>query len=91
MDIPFLYKREENFTKNLMEDTGINVTENGNRWFLLFPTKDHWKTNSPIDGIEKGMEWLVNNYKNLDIPSIALPALGCGLGGLDWIGKMLVL
>ena len=84
MGIPFLYKREENFERSLSEDTQSFITENGNRWFLMFPTKNHWKEHSPIEGIEKGLQWLLNNYKDLKIESIALPSLGCGLGGLDW-------
>ena len=84
MGVPFLYKREENFERALSEDTQSFVTENGSRWFLLFPTKNHWKENSPIEGIKKGLQWLLNNYKGLKIQSLALPSLGCGLGGLDW-------
>ena len=56
----------------------------GPKWFLLFPTKLHWKNNSKIDGIEEGLRWLSANYKVLGIQSMALPALGCGLGGLAW-------
>lgn len=84
MGIPYLYKRRENFISSLMEDASSSVTENGHRWFLLFPTKNHWRDKSPISGIEQGLKWLVENYKNLEIDSIALPALGCGLGGLGW-------
>ena len=84
MGTPFLYKREENFEKTLLEDTTSITTENGSRWFLLFPTKNHWKTNSPLGGIERGLQWLVDNYEGLGIKSLALPSLGCGLGGLDW-------
>ena len=84
MGVPYLYKRENNFEKSLSEDTKFVITENGRRWFLLFPTKNHWREKSPGDGIERGLSWLVENYKSLNISSIALPALGCGLGGLDW-------
>ena len=84
MGIPFLHKRVKDFESSLSEDMQFLVTENGNRWFLLFPTKNHWRENSPIEGIEKGLQWLLNNYKDLGIKSIALPSLGCGLGGLDW-------
>ena len=84
MGVPYLYKRENNFEKSLLEDIKFITTENGKRWFLLFPTKNHWKENSPIKGIEKGLQWLLNSYKNLNIESIALPSLGCGLGRLDW-------
>ena len=82
--VPFLYKREENFEKTLLEDTTSVTTENGNRWFLLFPTKNHWKENSPLEGIEKGLKWLSTHHESLGIESLALPSLGCGLGGLEW-------
>ncbi len=84
MGVPFLYKREENFEKTLLEDTASITTENGNRWFLLFPTKNHWRESSPLEGIEKGLEWLAAHYESLGIKSLALPSLGCGLGGLEW-------
>ena len=94
MGVPYLYKRGENFINSLMDDPSYpiikkensseNITQNGHRWFLLFPTKNHWRDKSPMSGIEQGLKWLVENYKNLEINSIALPALGCGLGGLSW-------
>lgn len=84
MGRPALYKREEDLMKVLAEDVTSPITENGHRWFLLFPTKNHWKTNSPIDGIEQGLQHLLKHYKEWGITSIALPSLGCGLGGLNW-------
>ena len=84
MGVPYLYKKSENFVISLMEDTPSAVTENGHRQFLLFPTKNHWRHPSPFEGIEQGLKWLVENYKTQGIKSLALPALGCGLGGLSW-------
>ncbi len=84
MGTPFLYKRDDNFAQVLTEDNTKLLTENGSRWFLLFPTKTHWKNRSEVHGIEDGMRWLLENYKRAGIRSIALPALGCGLGGLEW-------
>ena len=84
MGKPVLYKREGNLVQALSEETKSLITENGHRWFLLFPTKNHWKTNSPVDGIENGLRYLLENYQSWQIKSIALPSLGCGLGGLDW-------
>lgn len=52
--------------------------------FLLFPTKDHWKSKSSVVEIEKGLIWLVKNYKRIGIKSLAISALGCGNGGLEW-------
>jgi hypothetical protein len=53
------------------------------KWFLLFPTRRHWREKSDIGGIEKGLQWIRDNYRREGIQSLAIPALGCGLGGLD--------
>ncbi|HEY2647347.1 MAG TPA: macro domain-containing protein [Candidatus Acidoferrales bacterium] len=54
------------------------------RFIINFPTKIHWRGDSEIEYIEKGLYDLVSHVKRLDIKSIALPPLGCGNGGLDW-------
>lgn len=55
-----------------------------NKGILLFPTKKHWKENSKIEYIEKGLSCFNSYLSEWNIKSIAFPALGCGLGGLDW-------
>ncbi len=55
-----------------------------NQWVINFPTKKHWKGNSKIDYVSKGLEDLVKQIDELGIKSIAIPPLGAGLGGLDW-------
>jgi hypothetical protein len=84
MGKPYLYKREASFDDELFDQPGNITTPNGVKWFLLFPTKHHWRENSDLKGIEAGLSWLAINYKTEGIESIALPALGCGLGNLDW-------
>ncbi len=54
------------------------------RYIVNFPTKRHWRGKSRIEDIESGLEALALEIKGRNIRSIALPALGCGLGGLDW-------
>jgi O-acetyl-ADP-ribose deacetylase (regulator of RNase III) len=54
------------------------------RWILNFPTKEHWRAKSQLPDIQAGLEDLRRNIQKLQIRSIALPPLGCGLGGLDW-------
>ncbi|MCP4914612.1 MAG: macro domain-containing protein [Oligoflexia bacterium] len=54
------------------------------RFILNFPTKDHWRSNSNLDEIRKGLLHVKENYKSWKIRSISFPALGCGLGGLEW-------
>ena len=51
---------------------------------LNFPTKNHWKDVSKIEDIEAGLDYLVDHYKNWGVVSLAIPALGCGYGGLKW-------
>jgi O-acetyl-ADP-ribose deacetylase (regulator of RNase III) len=54
------------------------------RYIINFPTKKHWRTKSRLADIQTGLDDLVRIISELDIQSIALPALGCGNGGLDW-------
>jgi len=56
----------------------------GERLIINFPTKTHWRFPSEYSYIEKGLEALVKLIAEKEIKSIALPALGCGNGGLDW-------
>ena len=55
------------------------------RQILLFPTKEHFKNPSQMEFIEKGLQDLVSRYQDLGIEELALPALGCGLGKLDYV------
>lgn len=54
------------------------------RFIINFPTKRHWRGASSVEDIENGLSDLVNVIKERDIKSIAVPPLGCGLGGLNW-------
>lgn len=56
----------------------------GPRYVINFPTKKHWKGNSKIEYVETGLEALGAEIEKLGIKSIAIPPLGCGLGGLSW-------
>lgn len=53
-------------------------------WIVNFPTKDHWKSVSRIADIERGMQLLLDKYKEWGIISLAIPPLGCGNGQLEW-------
>ena len=61
----------------------LSRTENP-RFIVNFPTKRHWRSDSKMEDIESGLRALVTEIKNRAIKSIAIPPLGCGLGGLDW-------
>lgn len=54
------------------------------RQIINFPTKDDWKNPSKIEWIEKGLKLLHDNINRWRVESIAIPALGCANGGLNW-------
>jgi O-acetyl-ADP-ribose deacetylase (regulator of RNase III) len=54
------------------------------RFIINFPTKRHWRNKSRIEDIEAGLRSLRQKVEARNIRSVALPPLGCGLGGLNW-------
>ena len=81
---PYLYKREGSLDEELADHGSELHTVNAVKWFLLFATKRKWRENSRMEDIEGGLNWVQRNFKAQNIQSLAMPALGCGLGGLDW-------
>ncbi|XXJ18451.1 type II toxin-antitoxin system antitoxin DNA ADP-ribosyl glycohydrolase DarG [Desulfovibrio caledoniensis] len=54
------------------------------KFIINFPTKKHWRGKSKVEYIEEGLNALVKVVQDKHIKSIAIPPLGCGLGGLPW-------
>lgn len=54
------------------------------RYVINFPTKRHWRGKSRLEDIEAGLKDLVDVVRERGIRSVAIPPLGCGLGGLRW-------
>ncbi len=55
------------------------------KWIINFPTKEDWRGNTKLAWVVDGLDELVRVIGNLEIKSIAVPPLGCGNGGLDWL------
>lgn len=53
-------------------------------YIINFPTKKHWREKSKLWYIQQGLDDLIEVIQQRNIHSVALPAIGCGLGGLDW-------
>ena len=51
---------------------------------ILFPTKADWRNPSQLEYIQAGLVSLTEAIAKQGLRSVAVPALGCGLGGLDW-------
>jgi O-acetyl-ADP-ribose deacetylase (regulator of RNase III) len=68
------------------------VREENGTVIFNFPTKDNWRKPSEYEYIDKGMKYVAETLQMLPyITSIAIPPLGCGLGGLEWdiVGGMI--
>lgn len=65
-------------TKEATLSTGV-------KWIINFPTKKDWRHRSKYEYIEEGLKDLVRIIDQYQIKSIAIPPLGCGNGGLDWL------
>lgn len=51
---------------------------------VLFATKGGWRLPSRIEYIEEGLLEMKRQLPTWLVASVAMPAVGCGLGGLDW-------
>jgi len=51
---------------------------------INFPTKRHWREKARLEDIVDGLNDLVGEVRARGVRSLAVPPLGCGLGGLDW-------
>lgn len=88
---PEMYTRYRNACHNGRIKIGHgNITEYPQREnpeiIACLPTKIHWKNPSELEYVRYGLAWLRYDlwYNGPKKASIAIPALGCGLGGLDF-------
>jgi len=51
---------------------------------ICFPSKDKWRNISEYSYIDKGLDALTDEIYRLNLKSVAIPKIGCGLGGLQW-------
>lgn len=54
------------------------------KYIINFPSKDDWRDPSKLEYIDEGIDALLMTVSRFKMQSVAVPALGCGLGGLEW-------
>jgi O-acetyl-ADP-ribose deacetylase (regulator of RNase III) len=91
--LEFKKRYPENFTlyRKACEERKVNIgqifiTDGGfsPEYIFNFPTKKHWRDPSNLSYIHMGLIDMVNHIKEIKPDNIAIPALGCTNGGLDW-------
>lgn len=62
-----------------------------NTLIVNLPTKEDWRNPSKLEYIQLGLDFLYSFLKERGAVKVALPALGCGHGGLDFsvVSKMI--
>lgn len=63
----------------------VFIFQDKEKYIINFPTKRHWRDKSKLEDIDAGLVDMVAQVKRLGIKSVAIPKLGCGLGGLEWV------
>lgn len=64
---------------------GVESVGSGDGWDIVcVPTKDDWRNKSNLADVLAGIDALAAEATARLWDSIAIPALGCGLGGLQW-------
>ena len=66
----------DNVVNPLVIDDGVKI--------INVATKNHWRDKSKITDIESSIIEITDLIVKHNITSVSIPALGCGLGGLDW-------
>jgi len=83
---PLAYEQYRKWCKASHERMGdfLVVRGDSKHHIAHIPTKYHWRDKSDMEAIEESLLNLFHYMSEHHIVSIALPALGCGLGGLSF-------
>ena len=80
---PEMFKEYQNICfSHLLKPGQILPYMKSNPIILNFAIKDDWKADSKEEWIEETLQRFVNNYKSLNITSVAFPWMGAMNGGL---------
>ena len=70
--------------RGLLVPGGVRFYRERDRWIACVATKQHWRRPSRLEWVERGLSGLREGLEVRRIGSVAIPALGAGLGGLNW-------
>ncbi len=70
--------------KTLVIGSLVTSLSDDGQVIINLPTKENPRMNSKIEFVEAGVKALAQFCQQNDIASVGVPALGCGLGRLEW-------
>lgn len=77
--------RSGQLTINTPYMTTVRDFLGNDRYILLFPTKFHYRDKSRYAWVARNLRHMQDlAFSANDVHTVALPKLGCGLGGLEW-------
>ncbi len=62
----------------------LHIWSDTPKTLIYVATKQDWRDDSKLEWVETGLINLMRAMNYYNIPSVALPALGCGCGALPW-------
>lgn len=68
----------------LVPKPGLRTPGVAPKWLLCAATKDDWRQPSEQAFATGAARWLADEANQRGLRTMAVPALGCGLGGLPW-------
>lgn len=89
---PDMYKEYKQYCNlGLISPGKLHIWNNDDKTIINFPTKRNWRNKSKYEDIQSGLLALKEYLSTVGSSRVALPALGCGHGGLDWkiVSKMI--
>jgi len=82
---PEMYQAyREACAKGLLAIGSLQLFQAHDHWIINFPTKVHYRDPSELPYIAHGLCAIRQKHESWGIEALAIPALGCGLGGLQW-------
>jgi len=83
---PVMYAEYVNYcAQKKLRPGQIHVfVDDSNKHIFNVATKDDWMADSEYAWVVEGLKNIAVEARRLGITSVAVPALGCGLGSLEW-------
>ena len=80
--VEVIYKRH--CSRKLFKSKLLVVPIEDDKQLLFLPTKNHWSENSNEWLVNRSLEMLAHDYKELGIKTLAIPKIACGRGNMDF-------